>query len=207
MEIKAKAKHIKMSPRKVRLVVDVARGKTVNEALDQLKFVKKLAVKSVIKLINSAVASAEHNFEIKQDNLKIAEIKVDEGSTLHRWKPRAFGRATPIRKRTSHISLALAEIKESGVKKAKKQKVEAPVKFSKRPTEDEGIQVKKDKKKIEEEKKVKEERPALTSARQGGEEPVKEIIDVRREGRAGHTKIEGKSHKGFMGKIFRRKSG
>ena len=197
MEIKASAKHIKMSPRKVRLVVDVARGKTVDDALDQLKFVKKLAVKPIIKLINSAVASAKHNLEIEQDNLKIAEIKIDEGPTLHRWKPRAFGRATPIRKRTSHISLVLAEIKESSEKRVKKQKVEAPVKMDKRPTEDEGIQVKKDKKKIEEEKKAKEER----------DEPVKEIIDPRREGRAMHTKIEGKSHRGFIGKMFRRKSG
>ncbi len=197
MQVKASAKHIKMSPRKVRLVVDVARGKTVDDALDQLKFVKKLAVKPIIKLINSAVASAKHDFEIEQDNLKIAEIKVDEGTTLHRWKPRAFGRAAPIRKRTSHISLVLVEIKESSEKRVKKQKVEAPVKMDKRPTEDEGIQVKKDKKKIEEEKKAKEER----------DEPVKEIIDPRREGRAMHTKIEGKSHRGFIGKMFRRKSG
>ncbi len=198
MEIKASAKHIKMSPRKIRLVVDVAREKTVDEALDQLKFVKKLAVKSVIKLINSAVASAKHNFEIEQDNLKITEIKVDEGPTLHRWKPRAFGRATPIRKRTSHISLVLAEIKESGVKEAKKQKVEAPVKLDVKPKEDKGVKVKEDeKRKAEDKKKAVEEK----------EEPVKEIIDPRREGRAMHTKIEGKSHRGFMGRIFRRKSG
>ena len=197
MEIKASAKHIKMSPRKVRLVVDVARGKTVDEALNQLKFVKKLAVKSVIKLINSAVASAKHNFEIERDNLKIAEIRVDEGTTLHRWKPRAFGKASPIRKRASHISLVLSEIKETGVKEAKKQKVEAPIKFDDKLKKEEGIKIKKDGKKVEDEKKAREEK----------EEPVKKIIDPRGEGRGGHTKIEGKSHRGFINKMFRRKSG
>ncbi len=197
MEIKASAKHIKMSPRKVRLVVDVARGKTVDDALDQLKFVKKLAVKPIVKLINSAVASAKHNFEIERDNLKITEIRVDEGTTLHRWKPRAFGKASPIRKRASHISLVLAEIKESGEKRVKKQKIEAPVKLGSEPKEAEGVKVKHDKRKIEEAKKAKEEK----------QEPVKKIIDPRGEGRGGHTKIEGKSHKGFMSKMFRRKSG
>lgn len=197
MEIKASAKHIKMSPRKVRLVVDVVRGKTVDEALDQLKFVKKLAVKPVIKLINSAVASAKHDFEIEQDNLKIAEIKVDEGNTLHRWKPRAFGKASPIRKRSSHISLVLAEIKESGKKIIKKQKIEAPVKLGGEPKKAEGVKVKCDKKKIAEIKKIKE----------GKEESTKKIIDLRGEGRGGHTKIEGKSQRKFIGKMFRRKSG
>jgi large subunit ribosomal protein L22 len=195
MQVTAKAKYIRMSPRKVRLVVSIIRGKTVDEAIDQLKFTNKIAVKPIEKLIKSAVASAKHNNEIEQDNLRIAEIRVDEGPTLHRWKPRAYGRATPIRKRTSHISLVLSEIKETTKKKTKKTKLEAPIKMDKRPTEDEGIEAKKDKKKTEEEKKAKEE------------EPVKKIIDQRAEGRGKHTKIEGKSQKGFMGKIFRRKSG
>jgi len=201
MQVKASAKHIKMSPRKVRLVVDVARGREVDEALDQLKFVKKLAVKPIVKLINSAIASAKHDFEIEKDNLKIAEIRVDEGPTLHRWKPRAFGRATPIRKRTSHISLVLTEIKESGMKEAKKQKVEAPVKLDFKPKDEKSVKIRDGKKDAE--KKAKEEKAAVEEK----EEPVKEIIDPRREGRAMHTKIEGKSHRGFMGRIFRRKSG
>ena len=191
MEIKVKAKHIKMSPRKVRLVIDVARGKTVDMAIGQLKFVKKLAVKPVVKLIGSAIATAEHNFEIQKDNLYIKEIRVDEGPTLKRWMPRAFGRATPIRKRTSHISLVLSEIKEGQGKKVKGQKIEAPVKLDASPKEDEGIKVKKN--------ESKEEAPV--------DEKGQKIVDPRGEGRGGHTKIEGKSHKGFAGKIFRRKSG
>ncbi|MCD4705591.1 50S ribosomal protein L22, partial [bacterium] len=107
MEMKAKAKYIKMSPKKVRLVVDVIRKMDVDNALAQLKFINKLAAKPVEKLINSAIANAKHNFGLEKDNLYIKEIKVDEGAILKRWRPRAFGRAGAIRKRSSHISLIL----------------------------------------------------------------------------------------------------
>ncbi len=197
MEIKAKAKHIKMSPRKVRLVVDVARGKEVQAALEQLKFVNKLAVKPVVKLINSAVANAKHNFEIEPDNLYVKEIKVDEGPTLRRWMPRAFGRATPLRKRTSHINLILSEIKESGVKQAKKQKIEAPIKLESKPKEEGEVKI------VDKTKEIKEK----MEEKEAASEKDKSIVDLRGEGRGKHTKIEGKSHKGFVGKIFRRKSG
>lgn len=197
MEIKAKAKHIKMSPRKVRLVVDVARGKEVQAALEQLKFINKLAVKPVVKLINSAVANAKHNFEIEPDNLYVKEIKVDEGPTLRRWMPRAFGRATPLRKRTSHINLVLSEIKESGVKQAKKQKIEAPIKLESKPKEEGEVKI------VDKTKEIKEK----MEEKEAASEKDKSIVDLRGEGRGKHTKIEGKSHKGFVGKIFRRKSG
>jgi large subunit ribosomal protein L22 len=197
MEIKAKAKHIKMSPRKVRLVVDVARGKEVQAVLEQLKFINKLAVKPVVKLINSAVANAKHNFEIEPDNLYVKEIKVDEGPTLRRWMPRAFGRATPLRKRTSHINLVLSEIKESGVKQAKKQKIEAPIKLESKPKEEGEVKI------VDKTKEIKEK----MEEKEAASEKDKSIVDLRGEGRGKHTKIEGKSHKGFVGKIFRRKSG
>lgn len=197
MEIKAKAKHIKMSPRKVRLVVDVARGKEVQAALEQLKFVNKLAVKPIVKLINSAVANAKHNFEIEPDNLYVKEIKVDEGPTLRRWMPRAFGRATPLRKRTSHINLVLSEIKESGVKQAKKHKIEAPIKLESKPKEEGEVKI------ADKTEEIKEK----TEEKEAASEKDKSIVDLRGEGRGKHTKIEGKSHKGFAGKIFRRKSG
>ena len=115
MEVKAKAKYIRMSPRKVRLVADVVRGLAVEKAMDQLVFVKKHAVRPIEKLLNSAVANAENNFELEKKNLYIKEIKINEGPTLKRWKPRARGRATPIRKRTSHIDIVLAELVESHV--------------------------------------------------------------------------------------------
>ncbi|MFH1823082.1 MAG: 50S ribosomal protein L22 [Patescibacteria group bacterium] len=196
MEVKAKAKHIRMSPRKVRLVIDAVRGLEVNAALDQLKFINKKAAKPVIKLLNSAVANAVNNFEIDKNNLKITEIRVDEGTTLHRWQPKAFGRATPIRKRSSHLNLVLSEIKASGKTKAKKKEIEAPIKLDKKPKEDEGTEIKK------EGKKTQKADPTLAK-----EEKGKEIIDQTREGRHGHVKIEGGKGKGFASRIFRRKSG
>ncbi|MCK5510751.1 50S ribosomal protein L22 [Candidatus Parcubacteria bacterium] len=196
MEVKAKAKHIRMSPRKVRLVADIVRGLSVKNAVNQLRFTAKKAVLPVKKLIESAIASAENNYELKQDNLFVKEIRVDEGATMKRWKPRARGRATPIRKRTSHINLILGELVDSGEIKAKKTKIDAPVKLGAKAKEDDGVKVKdkddKDNKKIKAGKK---------------EADNKKIIDPRGEGKGKHTKIEGKNEKGFMNKVFRRKSG
>jgi large subunit ribosomal protein L22 len=194
MEIKASAKHIRQSPRKVRLVVDLVRGKTASEALDQLQFINKRASGPIKKLINSAVASAKHNFELPVTNLYIKAITADDGPTLHRWMPRAHGRATPIRKRTSHINLILAEIKESKGIKPKAAKLEAPAKLEVQPKKSDGVLVKGEKEKRGERKIFSEEKG-------------KKIIDPREEGKGKHTKIEGSSERGFVGKIFRRKSG
>jgi len=96
-----------MSPRKVRLVADLVRGLDVTDALAQLKFVRKSAVRPVTKLIESAVANAGHNHQLDTSDLYIKKIAVDDGPTLKRWRARAHGRAATIRKRTSHISLVL----------------------------------------------------------------------------------------------------
>ncbi len=127
MEVKAKVKHNRISPRKARLVVDVVRGMRIDQALNQLRFLHKKASIPVKKLVESALANAEHNYDLKKDNLYIKEIRVDEGRILHRWMPRAYGRATPIRKRTSHVSVVLGEIVDSGEVAPKKQEIEAPV--------------------------------------------------------------------------------
>ncbi len=129
MEIKAKARNIKISPRKVRLVIDVVRGLKVDSALSQLRFVSKKAVIPVTKLINSAIANAVNTYDLDKSNLFVKEIRVDEGVTMKRWMPRARGRATPLRKRTSHINIVLSELVDSGKKDAKKQELEAPVKL------------------------------------------------------------------------------
>jgi large subunit ribosomal protein L22 len=129
MEIKANLNHLRMSSRKVRLVIDVIRKMPIDKALDQLQFLNKLASDPVKKLIESAVANASHNFSIERSNLYIKEIKADEAVTLKRWMPKAHGRATVLRKRACHIHLTLAEIVESGKKTAKKAKIEAPVKL------------------------------------------------------------------------------
>lgn len=118
-----------MSARKARLVLDVVRNLPVDKALEQLQFLNKLAAEPIKKLIESAIANAEHNFSIERNNLLIKEIKADEGVTLKRWMPRAHGRATSIRKRACHITVTLAEIVVSGKKVARKSKVEAPIKL------------------------------------------------------------------------------
>jgi large subunit ribosomal protein L22 len=106
--MKASATHIRISPRKVRMVVDTVRGKSVSQALNILEFTRKKAAVPVQKLLKSAVANAAENDGISDvDTLVIEHIMVDEGPTLKRFMPRARGRATPIRKRTSHIRIRL----------------------------------------------------------------------------------------------------
>lgn len=107
MEVTAKVRHLRMSPKKVRLVTDLVKGMDIDKAEAQLRFVRKAAAYPVLKLLRSAKANAEHNFKLEPSGLFIKSIVVDGGPVLHRWRPRAFGRATPIRKRSSHITLVL----------------------------------------------------------------------------------------------------
>ncbi len=109
MESKAAAKHIRISPRKARLIMDQVRGKGVEEALNLLSFAPQKAAFILKKLINSAVANAERNSNTDVDNLYIKRVYADEGPTMKRFRPRAMGRATKIRKRTSHLTVILDE--------------------------------------------------------------------------------------------------
>jgi large subunit ribosomal protein L22 len=131
MEVKASLKYLRMSPRKIRLVIDVIRKMPVETALDQLRFINKKAAEPIVKLINSAIANAVNTYNLEKGNLYIKEIRSDEGVTLKRWMPRAHGRATSIRKRGCHLNLILAEIKESGKKEKKIVKAAEPVKLEK----------------------------------------------------------------------------
>ena len=106
---KAVAKFVRIAPRKVRLVVDLIRGKKVGDAISILRHTPKSASPVVEKVINSAVANAEHNYEMNINNLLISEVYVDQGPTLKRFMPRAMGRASSIHKRTSHITVVLTE--------------------------------------------------------------------------------------------------
>ena len=112
MNATAKAKHIRQSPYKVRRVLDLVRGLPVDEARVVLEFTNRKAAGTIIKVLDSAVANAEHNFALDADELFVAEAYADEGPTLKRWRPRARGRATKIRKRTSHITIVVAETEE-----------------------------------------------------------------------------------------------
>jgi large subunit ribosomal protein L22 len=112
MEAIAIAKSISMSPRKVRLVVDQIRGRSVNEAYAILQYSKKAAAEPVGKTLKSAVANAQYRAQeegdvLDVDTLKVKTAFVDEGSTLKRWRAAAMGRAMPIRKRTSHITVVV----------------------------------------------------------------------------------------------------
>lgn len=131
MEVKASLKHLRMSARKIRLVIDIIRKMPVNTAIDQLKFTNKKATLPIIKLIRSAIANAVNTYGLEKDNLYIKSIKADEGVTLKRWMPRAHGRATAIRKRGCHVDVVLAEIKESAKKEKKVVAVAEPIKLEK----------------------------------------------------------------------------
>ena len=112
MNARAQAKHIRQSPYKVRRVLDLVRGLPVDEARIVLEFTNRKAAGTIIKVLDSAVANAEHNFALDAEELFVSEAYADEGPTLKRWRPRARGRATKIRKRTSHITIVVAETEE-----------------------------------------------------------------------------------------------
>ncbi len=107
MPVTVHLKHLRVSPRKVRIVVDVVRGMKVNDALDQLAYIPKRASAPIIKLLQSGIAAAEHDFKMDKQDLYVSRIIVEEGQTLKRTMPRAMGRAFRIAKRTSNISLVL----------------------------------------------------------------------------------------------------
>jgi len=203
MQAKAKLRYLRMSPKKVRLVANLIKGLKVQAAINQLVFVNKIAKKPILKLLNSAVANAEHNFNLKKENLFIKEIKVDLAGALKRWQPKAHGRATPILKKISHISLILEEIVPSKVKaaKAKKTKKEEikPIKLS-------SLKEVKERMKAEKIPLKSETKPA------GHEKEIdKEIHDVREEGKHRHKQHEEKRQmkgkRGFIKKLFSRKAG
>ena len=108
-EAKAHANFVRIAPRKARLVVDLIRGKSVGEAIAILRHTPKAASPVVEKLLNSAIANAEHNYQMNVERLYISQAYVNEGPTLKRYRPRAQGRAFPIKKRTSHITLVVSE--------------------------------------------------------------------------------------------------
>ncbi|TCS80010.1 50S ribosomal protein L22 [Pectinatus cerevisiiphilus] len=109
MEAKATAKYIRIAPRKARVVIDLIRGKNVAEAFAVLKFTPKIGADVVNKVLKSAVANAENNFDMNVDALYVAEAYVDQGPTLKRIHPRSRGQAFKILKRTSHVTVIVKE--------------------------------------------------------------------------------------------------
>ena len=109
MEAKAVARYVRVAPRKARLVVDLIRGRSIDDARAILRFSPRAAAEVVEKVLNSAVANAERNLHLKSDDLIVGSTFVDEGPTLKRIQPRAMGRAFRINKRTSHITVVVTQ--------------------------------------------------------------------------------------------------
>ena len=122
MEITAKLSHLRISPRKVRIVADLVKGLDVTQAEQQLMFSSRRASRPLLKLLHSAMANAKNNFNLTKDNLYVFNIRVDQGSALKRWRARAMGRGAQILKRTAHILLVLASKKETAINKRKVKK-------------------------------------------------------------------------------------
>jgi|SRR6185369_15735244 len=128
MQVQAKLNNLRISPRKVRLLAGVLRGMDVAHARYQLGAVVKKSSQPLAKLLDSAVANATNNFNLEETNLFIKDVNVDEGPKLKRFRPKGFGRTSPIEKKTSHVRIILEE-KVVGLKgkKAKPVKKEEPV--------------------------------------------------------------------------------
>lgn len=109
MEVRAIARHIRMSPRKVRLVGNAIKGKSVREAMASLQLVPNKAADEIAKAVKSAAANAENNYNLATEDLYVAQVLADEGRSLRRWRARARGRAAPLVKRSSHITVVVKE--------------------------------------------------------------------------------------------------
>jgi len=134
MQVKASLRYLRISPRKVRLVTQLIKGLSAKEAESQLFFNPKRSGKDILKLLKSAIANAEHNFQLNKEKLFVREIRVDEGPAFKRIMPRARGAAYPIRKRTSHISIVLEEkedLKPKIITKEEKAELKEKVKREK----------------------------------------------------------------------------
>ena len=147
---KVQLNYLRMAPRKVRLVSNLIKGLPVNEAQAQLLLNPKRASQPILKLLQSAIKSAVNNKKMDESRLFIKEIRVDQGPMMKRWLPRAMGRATPIQKKSSHITLVLAELEKP---KAARFKIEKQEKIKKPKSKK--IKEKKEKEEKKQELKIK----------------------------------------------------
>lgn len=127
MEVRAHLRYLRISPRKVRLVVNLVRGMMVEQAIDQLTILPKKSALPVMKLIKSAMANAEHNFKLDPKTLRIKSIVANEGPKLKRFQPRAFGRAAEILKKMSHVTVVLEDTAKSAAPSKKKESKPATI--------------------------------------------------------------------------------
>lgn len=189
MKVSAKLNNLRMPNRKVKLVADLIIGMDVKDALNQLEATARKTSPFLIKLLESAIANGENNFGIDKDNMFVLDVVVKEGVTLKRWTPKAYGRATPIRKRASHIEVVISERVEGKNRKTKDQ-------------------LDKEKKaRIDAKKKIEKE--ALASKK--GTEETDKAEGIVKESKAKDgdkmRKTADAPNAGWASKVFRRKSG
>jgi len=121
MEVKVRLSNLRTAPRKTRLAADLVRGKTLQQAQSILSFTTNKSARDILKLINSAAATAKHDFHLDENNLFVSKIMVDEGPKLKRWHPMSRGRAYSIMKRSSHIVVILSEVNPTAKPETKKE--------------------------------------------------------------------------------------
>lgn len=160
MPTTARLRYLRIAPRKVRLVVDIIRGKSVEKAQNILSFTTKKAARPILKLLKSASASAINNFQASESNLYISQIFVDEGPKYKRWRARARGRAAEIQKKTSHITIILEEI-DKRAPKVKDKKVKKVKQISK-------------------EKKIREKKDEAEKPKEGEKPKFKPKLEIKR---------------------------
>ncbi|MEK7625119.1 MAG: 50S ribosomal protein L22 [Patescibacteria group bacterium] len=129
--VTAQLRYYRMGPKKLRLIVDLIRGKRVTRAQSVLSLLNKKGAKPMLKLLNSAVANAKHNHNLGLENLIVKSIMVDGGPVLKRFMPKAHGRATPVRERTSHVSLVLEALEKKSEARNKKSETNSNIKNTK----------------------------------------------------------------------------
>ncbi|HLD60812.1 MAG TPA: 50S ribosomal protein L22 [Patescibacteria group bacterium] len=121
-EVTAQLRFFRMGPRKMRLLADLIRGRHVEKAITTLSLLNKRGALPLLKLVQSAVANAKHNHSLEVGTLRVKSITVDGGPMLKRWMPKAHGRATPVRERTSHVKLVLEQVEKTVKEKKPKNK-------------------------------------------------------------------------------------
>lgn len=187
MAVKVHVKNLHISARKVRLVADLVRGMEVPEASQQLQLSPKGAARPLLKLLKAGIATATNDFDMLEDNLRLAEILVNEGPTMKRWRPRAHGRAFPIMKRASHVTIVLKEIVKG--KKAKGQKKSAS---AKKPADKKAAPTSDKSAKDDKDQQSTDSKPPTNKGPQSGSKNAKKGKET---GQAG-----------LLNKMFRRKS-
>jgi len=198
MQVKASLKHLSISPRKVRVVINELRGLNALKAIDKLSFLNKRVSGPLIKLIKSAVANAEHNYSLETEPLVIKDIKVDGGPILKRFRAKGFGRSSPIQHKTSHVTVVLEGDRLKQIKEAEQAKTSKKEEVKETVNVETGVDVKQE----------EIDKPATADKPVTKEAPEKEAVGAQDSKRAYEVekKVGREQKQSFVKRLFRRKS-